>query len=85
MGVGLTAAVCFLAQEAYGRRVALAAGCIAAVFPHFRWIASTTEPEVTYTTFLMLALALLLASRRRSSMRLASAFRWHIWLARKVS
>jgi len=73
MGVGLTAAVCFLAHEAGGRHVALAAGCIAAVFPHFRWIARTTEPEVTYAAFLILALALLLAAVRRSSLLLAAA------------
>lgn len=73
MGVGLTAAVCFLAHEAYDRRVALAAGCITAVFPHFRWIARTTEPEVTYAAFLVLALALLLATLRRKSLRLAAA------------
>lgn len=71
MGVLLTAAVYYLAREHFTLGAALLAGLITAVFPHFRWIARSTEPEATYTALLILSLALFSTAVRRTSLPFA--------------
>jgi len=56
--------------QIFDRRIALLAATFTAIFPHLISIAYSPEPEVTYTLFLMLALAIFTAALKRSSLLL---------------
>jgi 4-amino-4-deoxy-L-arabinose transferase-like glycosyltransferase len=58
MGFGLVLAVYYLAVILCGRRTAFVAAILTALFPHLITISFSTEGEITYTFFLVLALAL---------------------------
>jgi len=62
-----------LAVQIFDRRTALLAATITAMFPHLISIAYSAEPEVTYTLFLTLSLAIFTAAIKRSSLLLACA------------
>lgn len=67
MGIALTVAVWLLAEELFGRRVALGAAVIAALFPHFLWISKAPEAECTYTALLVFSLWLFCVAMRKQS------------------
>ncbi len=70
MGMFLVVAVWLLAEEVFGRTVALGASLVAALFPHFHWIFKAPEAESTYTAFLVFSLWLFCAAQRRRSLLL---------------
>jgi 4-amino-4-deoxy-L-arabinose transferase-like glycosyltransferase len=65
MGIVLTFAVWLLAEELFGRSVALGASVIAALFPHFLWISKAPEAECTYTALLVFSLWLFCVAMRK--------------------
>lgn len=67
MGIVLTFAVWLLAEELFGRSVALGASVVAALFPHFFWISKSPEAECTYTALLVFSLWLFCAAMRKQS------------------
>ncbi len=69
MGLFLVVAVWLLAEELFGRTVALGAAFIAALFPHFHWIVRAPEAECTYTAFLLFSLWLFCSARRKQSLK----------------
>ena len=71
MGILLSIAVYFLAAGIFNRTVAIAAAVLTTTFPHIIFISASTEPEITYTTFLIASLALLVAAVKRESIPLA--------------
>ena len=70
MGLFLVVAVWLLAEELFGRTVALGAAFVAALFPHFHWIFKAPEAECTYTALLVFSLWLFCAARRKQSLKL---------------
>jgi 4-amino-4-deoxy-L-arabinose transferase-like glycosyltransferase len=72
MGVLLTASVYFLASGLFDRKTAIIASLVAAVTPHFLWITFSTEPEIYYTVFLVIALGLLDRAVSRNSLLLGA-------------
>jgi 4-amino-4-deoxy-L-arabinose transferase-like glycosyltransferase len=70
MGLFLVVAVWLLAEELFGRSVAMGAALVAALFPHFHWIFKAPEAESTYTAFLVFSLWLFCAARRKQSLKL---------------
>lgn len=71
MGAILPVAVYFLASGIFTRQVAVAAAIITAVFPQFIFLSFSTDTDITYTLFLITALALLHATAKRHSYLLA--------------
>jgi uncharacterized membrane protein YuzA (DUF378 family) len=71
MGVLLPVAVYFLAAGIFSRSVAVGAAVITAVFPQFLFLSFSTDADITYTVFLITALALLHATAARRSYLLA--------------
>ena len=71
MGVMLPVAVYFLAAGIFPRTVAVAAAIITAVFPQLIFLSFSTDPDITYTVFLITALALLLETAKSKSYLLA--------------
>lgn len=71
MGVLLPVAVYFLAAGIFARSVAVAAAIITAAFPQFLFLSFSTDADITYTVFLITALALLHATAKRRSYLLA--------------
>lgn len=69
----LVPTVYFLAVQIFDRRSALLAATLTAIFPHLISLAYSAEPEIAYTLFLMLALAIFTAALKRSSLTLAAA------------
>ena len=67
MGIVLTGVVWLLAEELFGRSVALGASVIAALFPHFLWISKAPEAECTYTALLVCSLWLFCIALRKQS------------------
>lgn len=67
MGFLLVLAVYFLASQLFDRRTALIASVLSALFPHLINFSFSPEAEITYTSFLVLSLALYVASIRRNS------------------
>jgi 4-amino-4-deoxy-L-arabinose transferase-like glycosyltransferase len=70
MGLFLVAAVWLLAEELFGRTVAMGAALVAALFPHFHWIFRAPEAESTYTAFLIFSLWLFCIAERKQSLKL---------------
>jgi 4-amino-4-deoxy-L-arabinose transferase-like glycosyltransferase len=71
MGVLLPVAVYFLAAGIFSRSVAVAAAIITAAFPQLLFLTFSTDADITYTVFLITALALLHATAKRRSYLLA--------------
>ncbi|GAC1472180.1 MAG: hypothetical protein PVSMB11_07860 [Desulfuromonadaceae bacterium] len=71
MGVLLPVAVYFLAAGIFSRSVAVAAAIITASFPQLLFLSFSTDADITYTVFLITALALLHATAKRRSYLLA--------------
>lgn len=71
MGVLLPVAVYFLAAGIFSRSVAVAAAIVTAAFPQFLFLSFSTDADITYTVFLITALALLHATAKRRSYPLA--------------
>lgn len=71
MGVLLSMAVYFLAAGIFSRSVAVAAAIITAAFPQLLFLTFSTDADITYTFFLIAALALLHATAKRRSYLLA--------------
>ena len=71
MGVLLPVAVYFLAAGIFSRPVAVAAAIVTAAFPQFLFLSFSTDADITYTVFLISALALLHATAKRRSYILA--------------
>ena len=70
MGLFLVVAVWLLAEELFGRTVAMGAALVAALFPHFHWIFKAPEAECTYTAFLVFSLWLFCFAWRKQSLQL---------------
>ena len=70
MGLLLVVSVWLLAEELFGRSVALGAALVAALFPHFHWIFRAPEAECTYTALLVFSLWLFIVAQRKQAIYL---------------
>jgi 4-amino-4-deoxy-L-arabinose transferase-like glycosyltransferase len=73
MGLLLTVSLYALATQLFNRLTGVIATVTVLSFPHVVHLHASAEAEITYTAFLMAALALLLAAIRRSSYIFAAA------------
>lgn len=71
MFILLVTGVYALALNVFDRKTAIIAAIISASFPHLITIANSSEPEITYSFFLILALLLFILSIKRNSYFLA--------------
>jgi 4-amino-4-deoxy-L-arabinose transferase-like glycosyltransferase len=71
MGLLLTVSVYFLSATVFGRTVAVITTIVVLSFPHVFNLHFSSEAELTYTTFLVASLTLLLSSVRNGSFPMA--------------
>jgi 4-amino-4-deoxy-L-arabinose transferase-like glycosyltransferase len=71
MGILLTVSLYFLTTEIFDWKVGVIATIVVLSFPHVINMHFSTEPEITYTAFLLAALTLLLFTIKKNSFPLA--------------